>query len=83
MRPAKDSNLSKETEADSSSDEWLDVLKALGVVMESVSPVLHGEGLEEGAEDIVEEAAEAHPPLEEVPSDDPGAGKKAWWFDEL
>jgi hypothetical protein len=45
--------------------------------MKGVSPVLEGEGLEEGAKDVVEKAAEAHPPLEEVPSDDPSAGKEA------
>jgi hypothetical protein len=45
--------------------------------MEGVSPVLELEGKEEGAEGLVEEAAEAHPQLEEVPSDDPGAGQEA------
>ena len=82
-RPAKDSNPSNGAEDDSSSDEWLDVLKADGIVMEGVSPVLELEGKEEGAEGLVEEAAEAHPQLEEVPSDDPGAGQEAWWFNEL
>ncbi len=45
--------------------------------MESVFPVLEDEGLEDGAEDLGEEAAEAHPRLEEDPSDDPGVGKEA------
>ena len=45
--------------------------------MEGVSPVLELEGKEEGAEGLVEEAAEAHPQLEEVPSDDPCAGQEA------
>ena len=45
--------------------------------MEGVSPVLELEGKEERAEGLVEEAAEAHPHLEEVPSDDPGAGQEA------
>ena len=45
--------------------------------MEGVSPVLAREGLEEGAEGVVEEAAEAHPQVVEVPADNPGAGKEA------
>ena len=45
--------------------------------MEGKSPVLATEGLEERAEGVVEEAAEAHPEVVEVPSDNPGVGKEA------
>ena len=51
--------------------------------MEGVSPVLVAEGLEEGAEGVVEEAAEAHPEGVEVPSDNPGGGQEARRFNEL
>ena len=44
--------------------------------MESDSPVLVAEGINEGAEEVVEEAAEAHPNLVEVPADDPGRGEE-------
>ena len=40
--------------------------------MEGVSVVLATESLEEGCEVLVEEAAEAHPEVIEVPADDPG-----------
>ncbi len=40
------------------------------------SPVVGAEGSEEGAEEVVEEAAEAHPDLVEVPADDPSGGEK-------
>ena len=59
------------------SDEGLDVVLADGVVGEGVSPVLAGKGIEEGAEVVVEEAAEAHPEGVEVVSDDPGGGEEA------
>lgn len=59
------------------SDEGLDVALALGVVVKSHSPVLVAEGLEEGAEGLVEEAAEAHPEVVEVPADNPGGGEEA------
>jgi len=42
-----------------------------------VSVVLATESLEEGAEDLVEEAAEAHPEVVEVPADDPGGGEES------
>ena len=45
--------------------------------MEGVSPLLVAKGFEEGADVVVEEAAEAHPEVVEVPSDDPGAGQEA------
>ena len=45
--------------------------------MKSESPVLVAEGLEEGAEGLVEEAAEAHPEVVEVPADNPGGGEEA------
>jgi hypothetical protein len=45
--------------------------------VKSVSPGLVVEGREERVEGVVEEAAEAHPQVVEVPSDDPGAGKEA------
>ena len=51
--------------------------------MEGVSPVATAEGNEERGETLVEEAAETHPQVEEVPSDNPGVGEEAWWFDEL
>ncbi len=51
--------------------------------MEGVSPVLVAKGLEEGAEGVVEEAAEAHPEVVEVPSDNPGGGEEARRFNEL
>lgn len=52
--------------------------------MEGVSPVLGAtEGLEEWAKAVVEETADTHPDLVEVPSDDPGWGKESWWFNEL
>ena len=54
------------------SDEGLDVVQADGVIMEGVSVVLATESLEEGSEVLVEEAAEAHPEVIEVPADDPG-----------
>lgn len=54
------------------SDEGLDVVQADGVIMEGVSVVLATESLEEGCEVLVEEAAEAHPEVIEVPADDPG-----------
>ncbi len=60
-----------------SSDEGLDVVLADGVVGKGVSPVLSTEGIEEGAEVVVEEAAEAHPEGVEVVTDDPGGGKEA------
>ena len=44
--------------------------------MDGSSPVLVAEGLEEGAEEVVEEAAEAHPDLVEVPANDPGGGEE-------
>lgn len=45
--------------------------------MKSHSPVLVVEGQEEGAETLVEEAAEAHPEVVEVPADNPGGGEEA------
>ncbi len=45
--------------------------------MEGKSPVLATEGLEEGGEAVVEEAAEAHPEVVEVPADNPGVGEEA------
>ena len=45
--------------------------------MEGVSPVLELEREEEGAEGLVEEAAEAHPQVIEVPADNPGGGEKS------
>ena len=45
--------------------------------MKSHSPFLVAEGLEEGAEGLVEEAAEAHPEVVEVPADNPGGGEEA------
>ena len=65
------------------SDEGLNVVHAGGVIGEGVSVVLATESLEEGAEDLVEEAAEAHPEVVEVPADDPGCGEESWWFNEL
>ena len=44
--------------------------------MDGSSPVLVSEGLEEGGEEVVEEAAEAHPDLVEVPANDPGGGEE-------
>lgn len=65
------------------SDEGLDVVLADGVVVEGVSPVLSAEGVEEGAEALVEEAAEVHPQVVEVVSNDPGGGEEARWFNQL
>ena len=65
------------------SNEGLDVVHADGVIGEGVSVVLATESLEERAEVLVEEAAEAHPEVVEVPSDNPGGGEEAWWFNEL
>ena len=45
--------------------------------MKSVSPGLVVEGREERVEGVVEEAAEAHPQVVEVPADNPGASKEA------
>jgi len=45
--------------------------------VKSHSPVLVAEGLQEGAEGLVEEAAEAHPEVVEVPADNPGGGEEA------
>jgi hypothetical protein len=60
-----------------SSDEGLDVVLADGVVGKGVSPVLSAEGIEEGAEVVVEETAEVHPPVVESQTDDPGGGEEA------
>ena len=65
------------------SDEGLNVVHAGGVIGEGVSVVLATESLEEGAEDLVEEAAEAHPQLVEVPADNPGGGEESRRFNEL
>ena len=51
--------------------------------MESDSPVLASEGIKEGANEVVEETAEAHPDLVEVPANDPGGGEESRWFNEL
>ena len=59
------------------SDEGLNVALALGVIVKGYSPVLVAEGLEEGAEGLVEDTAEAHPELVEVPSDNPGGGEES------
>ncbi len=45
--------------------------------MESDSPVLASEGINEGAKEVVEETAEAHPDLVEVPANDPGGGEES------
>jgi len=45
--------------------------------VEGKSPFLATEGLEEGGEAVVEEAAEAHPEVVEVPADDPGGGEES------
>jgi hypothetical protein len=45
--------------------------------MEGVSVVLATESVEEGRERLVEDTAEAHPQVIEVPSDDPGGGEKS------
>jgi hypothetical protein len=45
--------------------------------MESDSPVLASEGIKEGANEVVEETAEAHPDLVEVPANDPGGGEES------
>ena len=65
------------------SNEGLNVALALSVVVKSEPPVLVAEGLEEGADGLVEEAAEAHPEVVEVPSDHPGGGKESRRFNEL
>ena len=65
------------------SNEGLNVVHADGVIGEGVSVVIATESLEERAEVLVEEAAEAHPHVIEVPADDPGGGKKSWWFNQL
>ncbi len=44
--------------------------------MEGVSPVLVGEGQEEGSEDVVEEATESHPSGVEPVTEDPGGSQK-------
>jgi len=51
--------------------------------VEGVSPVSVAEGLKEGANGVVEEAAEAHPQLVEVPADNPGGGEESRRFNEL
>ena len=51
--------------------------------MKSVSPGLVVEGREERVEGVVEEAAEAHPQLVEVPADNPGGGEESRRFNEL
>lgn len=66
-----------------SSDEGLDVALADSLVVESGSPVLAAEGLEEGAESLVEETAESHPEGIEVISDDPGSSEEARWLNQL
>ena len=60
----------------SCSNEGLNVALALGVVVKSESPVLVAEGFEEGAEGLVEEAAEAHQEVVEDPADHPGGGEE-------
>ena len=45
--------------------------------MKGVSPVLVGEGQEEWAEDVVEEATESHPGGIEPESEDPGGSHES------
>jgi hypothetical protein len=61
----------------------LNVSLALRSVVKSESPVLVAEGKEEGANGVVEETAEAHPEVVEVPSDDPGRGQETRRLNEL
>jgi hypothetical protein len=45
--------------------------------MKGVPPVLVSECLEEGADELIEEAAEIHPQVVDVPPEDPGRPQEA------